>query len=94
MQGAEARVLAGAAETLARFHPALIVEIDDERLRRQGSSAEALLALLAEHDYAPRHLTRAGISQVLASPDALDRAGRDGRYSDFLFFGGNPSRPL
>lgn len=92
VQGAEARVLAGAEKTLARCRPALIVEIEDERLRQQGSSAEALLALLAARGYAPQHLSRSGISRVLAIPDALDKAGRNGQYSDFLFVGRwNPS---
>jgi FkbM family methyltransferase len=87
VQGAEARVLAGAAETLQRFRPTLLVEVDDERLRRQGSSAGELLEGLASLGYVPQHLSRSGLSRVLGVADAVRLAGGAGRYADFLFAG-------
>jgi hypothetical protein len=80
-------VLAGASETLRRLHPTLLVEVDDERLRRQGSSAAALLDDLAALGYTPQHLTRSGLSRVLAGAEAVDIAGGAGHYADFLFAG-------
>jgi FkbM family methyltransferase len=85
VQGAEARVLAGAELTLRRFQPALLVEVDDQRLRAQGSSAQELLDSLAARGYQPRHLTGHGISRILARLDALSVAGSAGQYADFLF---------
>ena len=85
VQGAEARVVAGGEETMRRLRPSLLVEVDDERLRRQGSSARELIGCLAALGYTPRHLSRAGISRVLATGEAVDLAGGRGRYADFLF---------
>jgi FkbM family methyltransferase len=92
VQGAEARVLAGATETIRRFRPSLLVEVDDGRLRRQGSSAEGLLGLLASLGYTPQHLSRSGVSRVLGIAEAVDIAGGLGRYADFLFAGVNAER--
>jgi FkbM family methyltransferase len=89
VQGAEARVLAGAADTLRRFRPTLVVEVDDERLRLQGSSAQELLQVLASLEYRPRHLSRTGLSQALSVAEAVRLAGGAGRYADFLFAGGS-----
>jgi FkbM family methyltransferase len=87
VQGAEARVLAGATETIRRFRPSLLVEVDDGRLRRQGSSAERLLETLAALGYTPQHLSRSGLSRALGATEAVDIACGDGRYADFLFAG-------
>lgn len=89
VQGAETRVLTGAAETVRRFRPSLLVEVDDARLRKQGSSAEGLLGLLASLGYTPQHLSRSGLSRVLGITEAVDIAGGGGRYADFLFAGGH-----
>lgn len=93
VQGAEVRVLAGAAETLRRFRPTLLVEIDDDRLRRQGSSAGELLERLAVLGYVPQHLTRSGLSRGLGVADAVRLAGGAGRYADFLFAGKGAGSP-
>ncbi len=53
IEGFEASLLAGARETLSRFRPVLFLEIVDEHLRRAGSSADALCALLRELAYRP-----------------------------------------
>jgi hypothetical protein len=93
VQGAEGRVLAGAAETLRRFRPTLLVEIDDDRLRKQGSSAGELLERLAALGYVPQHLTRSGLSRGLDVADAIRLAGGAGRYADFLFAGRGAASP-
>jgi len=93
VQGAEARILAGAETTLQRYRPALLVEVDDQRLRGQGSSAPELLDSLAARGYKPRHLTGRGISRVLTRGDALGVAGSAGGYADFLFESQPPAPP-
>jgi FkbM family methyltransferase len=85
VQGAEGRVLAGAEDTLRRFRPSLLVEVDDARLRLQGWSAERLVGRLESLGYTPRHLSRAGLSGVLGPAEAVHLAGGIGRYADFLF---------
>src|SRR5580693_4951300 len=51
VQGAESRVLAGARRTLERFSPALFLEVDDQQLRRYGSSAAELLTSVTAQGY-------------------------------------------
>jgi FkbM family methyltransferase len=84
VQGAEFRVLEGAAETIRRFCPALFVEIDDAALTQMGSGAENLITALAEQGYRVHRLTRRGISPPLAVERALALAREEG-YADFLF---------
>ena len=43
VQGAEARVLSGERQAIERFRPALFLEVDDQQLRQNGSSACELL---------------------------------------------------
>jgi FkbM family methyltransferase len=85
IQGAEVRALAGAAETIERFRPTLLVEVDGLRLKRQGSSAAELFDSLAAKGYSPCQLTNRGVSRVLAVGDALRLAEATARYADFLF---------
>ncbi|WP_187830423.1 FkbM family methyltransferase [Siccirubricoccus phaeus] len=59
VEGHEGAVLAGAEAVLARFRPAILLEIDDARLRRAGGSAAQLRAFLAARGYAGQPL-RAG----------------------------------
>ena len=42
VEGYEARVLRGAAATIARCRPGLFIEVDDANLRGQGDSAGGL----------------------------------------------------
>jgi FkbM family methyltransferase len=51
LEGAEARALAGANGLLRAQRPDLILELEDPHLSRQGSSASAVLSILASHGY-------------------------------------------
>lgn len=51
VEGAEGQVLRGAHETLARFHPLLIVEIDRHREQAFGDAPEAILGYLQNLGY-------------------------------------------
>lgn len=51
VEGAEAALLQGAAHLLERVRPAILIEVEDEHLRRQGSSADALRQMLEASGY-------------------------------------------
>lgn len=51
VEGAELKVLQGAAATLRRYRPLLLLEVADRTLRQQGSSREQLLDYLRMLDY-------------------------------------------
>lgn len=59
VEGAELSVLRGAEETLARFRPALVVEVEARHLARYDSEPDDVLAWLVARDYVP-HRTRGG----------------------------------
>jgi FkbM family methyltransferase len=84
VQGAEARVLAGAAETLRRFRPALFLEVDDATLKPMGTSAGEVLSRLHAWGYTPHRWQRDGRLQPL-SPTVAALSCEQGRYTDFLF---------
>lgn len=84
VQGAEAMVLAGAQATLARWHPALFVEIDDLNLSRYGSSASQLLDALLAQGYQAHCLAADGLSPPLTSTAACAWVAQRG-YADLLF---------
>lgn len=54
VEGAEMLVLKGSVDTLARYHPVLIVELIDSQLRQMGSSEAEVRAFLRAHGYAAR----------------------------------------
>ncbi|MFO0887955.1 MAG: FkbM family methyltransferase [Isosphaeraceae bacterium] len=83
VQGAESRVLAGAAGTLERFRPVLFLELDDQQLRRFGSSAAELLTSTGLQGYTIHSREGAGISAPLTVDQALARAEASG-YDDLL----------
>lgn len=61
VEGFELRALKGAVQTISRFHPKMLIEINHGALERQGTSAEEIYAWLAEHGYQWR--------EVVPSPD-------------------------
>ena len=83
VQGAEMRVLSGAAAVLARDRPALFVEIDPGGLARYGAGIDPLLSWLASRGYAPHRLDR-GRPRPLPRAE-LDRVLARRGYTDVLF---------
>lgn len=83
VQGAEARVLAGSSETIARFRPALFVEIDPEKLQHYGSNDQALLASITARGYTLHTLKGKAVSAPLSLPKAMALAKIRG-YVDLL----------
>jgi FkbM family methyltransferase len=51
LEGAEHAALRGATEILRDVRPHIIIELDESHLRRMGSSAAEVLALLGDHGY-------------------------------------------
>lgn len=64
VEGAEGQVLRGAQETLARFHPLLIVEIDRYREQAFGDAPEAILGYLQNLGYTGHLLRRHRLTPV------------------------------
>lgn len=56
IEGFEAKALMGAQETLYSCQPVMVIEVNDGALRRQGSSAEKLLALIDRLEYNYRNI--------------------------------------
>jgi FkbM family methyltransferase len=83
VQGAEPRVLEGARETIARFRPAIFIEIHDASLRRYGSSARALLETCLSLGYTLRVLSRRVVSSALSVDEVLGLETQRG-YVDVL----------
>jgi FkbM family methyltransferase len=48
VEGAEFKVLSGARELISRYKPIVMLEVLDEALHKQGSSADQVIALLKE----------------------------------------------
>jgi FkbM family methyltransferase len=84
VQGAELRVLQGARWTLATWHPALLVELDEHALRSQGASIEAVVEFLASFGYRGQLMSSAGLSPVFARQE-LVAASLAHEYIDALF---------
>jgi len=55
VEGAEFMVLKGAAETLDRYHPVVVIEIIEGQLRAMGTSSADVLRFFRAHGYALRH---------------------------------------
>ena len=51
IEGAEVAALRGAAETLNKFKPVLLIELSDRALQHQGAKSAEVLALLEQHGY-------------------------------------------
>jgi len=87
VQGAEARVLEGAREALARNRPVLLIEIDDRALEAFGSSPRAIEDLLAGLGYRMFAADERGFGRCLDSARAAEIRSRLG-YADFVFVPG------
>lgn len=84
VQGAEEKVLKGAHETILRDHPALFVEMDDEAMRKMGSSAKRVIDLLMEYGYIMQSIKKDS-EVVQVSPAEVLEMCSNGRYTDILF---------
>jgi FkbM family methyltransferase len=51
VEGSETRLLRGAADSMRKFRPVLLVEVSDEALRKQSSGGEELLQLIRSFGY-------------------------------------------
>ena len=91
VQGAEAQVLAGARETLARFQPALFLEVEDAKLRNYGSGARELLTACTAQGYAIHTRVGKELSPALDVDEATARAEKEA-YTDFLLIASNPQQ--
>lgn len=67
VEGFEMKVLKGAEKALTKFRPALFVELADENLREQGSSARELVTFLERLGY---KITNAQSGESVASSSA------------------------
>ena len=85
VQGAEARVLAGAWATIERFHPTLFIEVDDDALGAMGTTAGRLFETLAARGYRIHRLAGTEWSPPLSSATAEAVLRDAGTYLDFLF---------
>ncbi len=66
VEGAEYLVLRGARETLAEFHPILLVELVDHQLREMGTSVAQVEGFLREQGYTGRHKVGDNVEFVFA----------------------------
>lgn len=89
VQGAEMRVLKGAAELLSRCRPVLYIEIDDAALSEAGCSAKALVDHLSRLGYEMFEL--GGSGPVHIDPESAARKRATTGYADYLF---KPSRQV
>lgn len=84
VQGAEPRTLAGAQETISRFHPSIFIEIDDDALGSAGFSADSLIDSLKSLDYEMYGVEENAVGLSLSNEDARLRRRNLG-YADFVF---------
>ncbi len=84
VQGAEMRVLTGACGSIAKFRPALVIEVGDVQLRSFGSSAAELIDGLVAQGYRPFLLNRRGVGSKPEERDALLRRVTKGYWDVVL----------
>lgn len=51
VEGFEVRLLLGAKETISRFHPPILMEVNEDALRKQGVSSDLLYECLLSYGY-------------------------------------------
>lgn len=84
VQGAELRVLHGAAWTIDSFRPALLVELDDGALRAQGASVHDVVDFLLSRGYQGRLVDGRGLGAVSDRQTLVEDTLR-AEYVDALF---------
>ncbi len=84
VQGAEMLVLQGAADILKLAAPALFVELQEEGLKKFGTSVAAILDHLSQCGYEPYWLARSG-PHAKASPAEIHAKTAGSGYVDVLF---------
>jgi FkbM family methyltransferase len=73
IEGWELRMLAGGAATIARFRPALMLEVQAAHLARAGDTPSGLWAFFAGLDYEAQHVVAEGCGLRLApAPAAVE----------------------
>jgi FkbM family methyltransferase len=83
VEGAEGQVVRGARETLSRFHPIVIVELDCEQERVFGDEPEEILGYLRDLGYAFYTLRRRRL---------IPLTGLFGDYENVIGLAGNEQR--
>ena len=63
VEGAELKLLSGGRNLLSRQRPILLIEANDEALKRQGASAEAVVDLLLSLDYQIQVFNESGMTE-------------------------------
>ena len=84
LQGAEPRAIAGGLETISRFHPAIILEVDDHALRDAGFGSNELIDSLRSLGYVMYSREKNGMKAPLSNEEALLQRKSLG-YADFIF---------
>jgi len=83
VQGAEMLVLQGSVETLRRFRPALYLEVDDDSLRRLGTTARQLFLMVKQLGYRIHRIIKGKVSTPMDVEESV-KLCQGGDYSDFL----------
>ena len=73
VEGAESVVLQGATELLRRYRPPLLVEVEDDHLKRQGTSEVELRELLRSFGYREEPTQGPSPNVLFVATDALAR---------------------
>ena len=87
VEGFEGRVLLGAERTLRRCHPAIVLEINERALVRQGTKASEVFAILKGMDYRIYVLEAGGLT-----PAGDDLPGRSAVFNVLALWGRGDDR--
>jgi FkbM family methyltransferase len=83
VEGAEEMVLKGSFKTISRWRPHLFIEIDDDNLKKMGSSALRVLTLVSGWGYDIHIIENKSKTIPLSIDEALMRC-QNGKSEDFL----------
>lgn len=62
-EGAEPNVLVGSADTIKKFRPTMMIEVNPDNLARYGRKPEELSQMLRDFEYTPYRVTRTGLER-------------------------------